>query len=1409
MTGNRRSGSGIVSIFDEDLLPLGEGSGGDDDEVTMSELGGVNGLWFSAWLACQCPYPTVGGTQEQGGLMTGWKDYTTEVPKELNGTEKFWNACLAGDTLAVGGVDNITSNPASCMVYDHTKARSGDKKCPAGQPIEYNIYIWDNKEAKKVNNTMGFIFVPVVKEQKYGTKSHMVDYSKMYRDAESRALMIKNIYNVLKGAIGIASVSATVMSGGGGGILEMAGWALPSMISVFDNAKGRTTEEAQKQHAANKKALKAENEASQSENWDGGWLSGVWSWFGFSAAAGGEAVAHVINQEIEGEEGKALRTAEAELAKKQRQRHLKAERQLSKLGTGGVRQMLNGAIGAIVDSGPSIQQIENKEEEAGLDQDYKDRRAKLLHDSHQYQKYWMYMIKMRVGIIYQMRINSAILKTLARSFLKERKGRSEGEKWGINPYQIARINQLINFGQTCMGGPGVAWEVPEKWDVGIQKFVKEADGERIAPYINKNIWEEMEARDTGVNPFTSANAPLETTVFKSYLPGVFNYGTKDAPQLELISGNENGGLWSLPAAAVGAVGAAGEVGAEAEELPNERPLAPTGPLTALGTLDPDNGITNTPLMGLIQSMQKIVGLRIKTRSSGAGFPIKNIYHACLWQKVANLLENKGGSNNLGQLGKIYNPPGAVTAALPSCWNKFWEKEGAGGGGGKIGNEEAEAAQIQACTTDLLKDSELANTQQLLLRWFVINRLYKYRKKLADKVDVELAAEDAEDRATRARKRELAPAKIGEVRKPTLRAKLKVESQILDQMEAASANIKELRKREKILFVGPDDDEGAARPPTLKEIITDFNEAKKKISGDQPADHSEEVQLLKSKIHTSLEKEEDLILKMGLQRIYTALINSKAEEDHPDALLEIIVQAKIDSLHEFIQMIKNKNYKWTTASTTGGANTVRKIEGSSLVVWNNWVEAVKNRAAAAAEAEGVRAAAARAAAEEVASSGRRPAAPAAARTGGAKKAAADESDQGAKAKSTPPARAIRKDGHSFAIEAMVAAHKHKLATIASNAPLNSFFNDKITEQVMNLPMLDAGESADKIYNEKAEALRDRILREARLQERQATILAKSIRDVLVKCCRGLRSEKADDVAGTEDDSLSDKTALQRAVNWDLRTVDIHEYQHEAAHILKKLSKWVDIDFDNILLLYGWQALGSWYSSAPPICWRRATDIERDMVTAAEKSQGAHVETSAKQDFWVRFEGFASGELAKLSNDCDGAMRAETGKADISQNKYWWWGSARNVPCDAGWTNMTTTTGLIRGVDNKILPMGGLFFKCTDASENWEAIKQWTTRTDLASVGAQQNVAFDDLPYVDTLVAANIPRNNLIESKYIYKQTWEVSYRKEDFWYLSYFLSNRFLDYVVQNPGFIRVNDVNSCTTTGGQIDSRGGGPEQIL
>jgi len=1277
------------------LGPLTTVGPGDIERYRMTDLGGINGQWFSSWLACQCPYPPKGGSphdvQFLGSSSLGKGIFggtgTTIVPKGLNGSAAAWKDCAnlgvgpkevkIGKGAVLGSLvpeDALLTNPASCMILTACPGAMAKltgasclppmaKRCPAGQPIEYNIYIWqqDKRIKDKVGNTKGYIFIPPDPIVEHGVSTFAVDYSKGFAAEAERDQKISLIYNVGKAIIGVTSTALGLYAGPGAGILAMAGWAPASLVGILNFDEG-TTDAVQKANAA------------ASGAWNAKWenLQDIGSWVCASASAGAANVGLAFGKVLGGEKGKALYTdrAEYELAKRNRQMTL--QRKIDRHGVGTARSLLVNAAQALMQPSKTSVEMYAADKRKLITEE----RGLLRHYSEEYQEYYMYIIRIRVGIIYQMRMNIAVLEALQRCFLTQGANHvltvmdpahvPAEVAVDINHYQIARINQLINFGQRCMGGPGAGWD-KALWTKDFMLFKRVERAAAEAPGLENNpVWREYKDFNEPVRAFLGAGQGADA--FKKYLPGVFNYATKTD-----VGVRKN---------AFGVAPVTGPSGAWDEM---SFPVVPAS-------------MAETPLAKIINSMRRVVGRRLRL----GHVHVKHIYNTWLKERA-----DKFACSRRGPFAKF--PPELDEPSSQIFENKTYE-------------ELAGAPILQLLIIWRSLSAKICTWKSEMLKYFEVKRGHKAAEAAA--------AEGRQQKVTK-----------------------KSQEDTGGRAEATAGMVESIRK----LLEGAVTvmEEAKIVNTGLADVVKDEDRLKKSLAEDANSEW----------MRQNYDKQVKFF-EMGQRIIYVSLINNTADiqlgqttQQQPILLRKILVWAKIEALTEFIVAVENE--------TLPAPSNKYKLPagGGSKYIWNLFRDHL---------------------AQDILLARRRHQPLHMARVTLRRSKKDTE-------------KTLHDIGQKF-------ENKTAPETAAGDTfwhASNTWFNANIGK-LLELPMVDEGDKLlQKTYQRSVNTLYWDI---ADKRQKQLDVMNSAVtatKEQLQTCCKGLRSDVKDN---------EDREALVKAVNWDFRTDDIHEYQAEAHNILQKLESWVDIDFDKLLMLNGWQALGAWYSIAPPICWRKVSDIESDIRVqrAAEDAAGhdtpaaTHLPRSGtNQDLWIRFEGWPDGPKAKAQDDCGGSVAREWGVRRINQNPYWWWGSSRNAPCDAKWKKMITRAGLIRGVDNKVLPMGGMFFKATEAVKSWQAIKQWSTRSADATAGG---VAADVTAYtVATLQLAVMPPGTFVQPQYIYKQTWDVTYRKIQFWYLSYFLSNHFLYWGLNKKGaLITVAEIDKTIYKVGEVRKKSDG-----
>ena len=234
-------------------------------------------------------------------------------------------------------------------------------------------------------------------------------------------------------------------------------------------------------------------------------------------------------------------TIDAEIAvrsrqrKDQRSRERRGQREGMKMArefiVGGVDRLLFGARTT------SAEERRKREKQAQL-LDREKRR--LQRYSSLLQEYYMYDIKIKVGIIYQLKINIAILDLLTRVFVCSKK---EKGVCRINDTQIARINQLINFSQKVMGGfdENLVETAARKYAKSLKASADSAtrEGEDEPAWLNEDgqraLWQACKSAGN-VAAWTASEAAgskqserlVSNAYFKNFLPGIENWSPSAA-----------------------------------------------------------------------------------------------------------------------------------------------------------------------------------------------------------------------------------------------------------------------------------------------------------------------------------------------------------------------------------------------------------------------------------------------------------------------------------------------------------------------------------------------------------------------------------------------------------------------------------------------------------------------------------------------------------------------------------------------------------------------------------------------------------------------------------------------------------------------------------------------------------------
>ena len=218
-----------------------------------------------------------------------------------------------------------------------------------------------------------------------------------------------------------------------------------------------------------------------------------------------------------GQAGDDLHTAQVDHWDKQRRAALAYGENTSMWGNQAAKSLLNLAFKKLLYTPSSVARQRLRKDRG---EEVEGVQTNLRKWSKELQKYYMYIIKIRVGIIYQLRMNIAILKLIRRCFL-----RPDGEVTDINESQIERVNQLVNFYQPVIGGPGAAWSQVQQqnfWGDDVAIFDNVIKGGETNPFLKNNkVWDECKEQDkptTLSGQLTCAG----TTVWKRLLPGICN-----------------------------------------------------------------------------------------------------------------------------------------------------------------------------------------------------------------------------------------------------------------------------------------------------------------------------------------------------------------------------------------------------------------------------------------------------------------------------------------------------------------------------------------------------------------------------------------------------------------------------------------------------------------------------------------------------------------------------------------------------------------------------------------------------------------------------------------------------------------------------------------------------------------------
>jgi len=523
--------------------------------LTAADLGqyrGRLGPKFSKWLAFQTPYPASVWDDDDSGLdsvmfrnpwfeddgnLAAWAGKTnvsehmknlvvnsescfTQIPTKVN------TITLPGEGRARGGDftrDNpvLPLNAATCLIFEDSLGK-GDADTIKPHPVQYRTKIWGGDGLTEYKETEGIIIVCGYKNAEKVSEVAEKDWAAAYDQETTRAKRISALWNVGKAAVGVGSLILSSYMGPGGGILSKLPGAAMSQNAILKMSSRQTKAEA----AAKEKFAKSD-----------GILSTIWNW-GCAVITGGAAQ---IVRDAQDEEGfKAAHDAHIKLEKTKYEKQGQAERSLQQNVVGAAKASIEGAVRNWLSSGYDALVAEHKNQK---DRDkYKERAASLEAKTKKFQQFYMYIIKINVGIIYQLTINIAILQLLGKVFgcVGPSVGGSN-EVCRINGAQIGRINQLINFNQPIMGGhiPAAAKAFSALLAELIQKTGGTRDPDANTPKVLltdgiRPFWRACQmAEQVKINRLTDQTSVqqanemhLANQYFKAFLPGIKNWSPK-------------------------------------------------------------------------------------------------------------------------------------------------------------------------------------------------------------------------------------------------------------------------------------------------------------------------------------------------------------------------------------------------------------------------------------------------------------------------------------------------------------------------------------------------------------------------------------------------------------------------------------------------------------------------------------------------------------------------------------------------------------------------------------------------------------------------------------------------------------------------------------------------------------------